>query len=154
MIQLHDLHALPKPISCLVTCFNALPFSLLNQWQIGLVLSSLSSLFTMRRNVRGTVTMNLNSANHMTLCQFNRRRRAVLLLMREPNTRCMHMRSGKGEETVRCWTFLNKLHYHMAQTKGDVSLTAEALLRCPYVLANSGAEDHCNVNWKTQKECL
>jgi hypothetical protein len=34
MIQLHGQHALPKPISYLVTCFNALPFSLANQWQI------------------------------------------------------------------------------------------------------------------------
>jgi hypothetical protein len=144
MIQLHDQHALPKPVSFLVTCFNALPLSLGNQWQNGLVLSNLSSSCTVRRNVCGTVTMNLNSANHMTLCHFNRLRRTILLLMREPNTHYMHMRSGKGEETVSCWTFLNKLHYYMSQTKGDVSLKAEVLLRCPYVLANNGRGDHCN----------
>ena len=39
MIQLHGQHALPEPISYLVTCFNALPISLVNQWQIGLALS-------------------------------------------------------------------------------------------------------------------
>ena len=40
----------------------------------------------------------------------------------------------------------------MFQTKGDVSLKAEVILRCPCVLSDEGGGDHCNINLKTQKE--
>jgi len=42
----------------------------------------------------------------------------------------------------------------MSQTKGVVSLKADVLILCPFVLANEGGGGHCNINWKTQKEVV
>lgn len=110
-IQLHVHSSLLNFVGCLMTCFNTLSVSWdsANKWRIDLALNI--CLPYVRRKLRGTVTMNLKSANHMTRChRCSCRRHTILLLMIVLITISCTCAEGK-EKKLSCWMFFNKLSF-------------------------------------------